>query len=130
MARKANTTEVPLIFIVDDDVSVRRSTGRFVRSLRMRAETFASAQDFLNSGRVADAACLILDVRMPDMDGPELQGRLRKTRQRIPMVFISARVTKEEEDRALRSGILAFLHKPIGKDALLRVIDMALETLK
>ena len=130
MARKVNTTEVPLIFIVDDDVSVRRSTGRFVRSLRMRAETFASAQDFLNSGRVADAACLILDVRMPDMDGPELQRRLRETRQRIPVVFISARATKEEEDRALRCGAVVFLRKPVGKDTLLRVIHMALETLK
>jgi len=112
MARKVNTTEAPLVFIVDDDVSVRRSTGRFVRSLGMRAETFASAQDLLNSGRVAEAACLILDVRMPNMDGPELQRRLRENRQRIPVVFISARATKEEEDRALRSGAVAFLRKP------------------
>ena len=130
MARKVNTTEAPLVFIVDDDVSVRRSTGRFVRSLGMRAETFASAQDLLNSGRVAEAACLILDVRMPYMDGPELQRRLRENRQRIPVVFISARATKEEEDRALRSGAVAFLRKPVGKDALLRVIHMALETVK
>ena len=109
MARKVNTTEAPLVFIVDDDVSVRRSTGRFVRSLGMRAETFASAQN---------------------MDGPELQRRLRENRQRIPVVFISARATKEEEDRALRSGAVAFLRKPVTKDALLRVIHMALETVK
>jgi FixJ family two-component response regulator len=96
----------------------------------MRAETFASAQDLLNSGRVAEAACLILDVRMPNMDGPELQRRLRENRERIPVVFISARATKEEEDRALRSGAVAFLRKPVGKDALLRVIHMALETVK
>jgi FixJ family two-component response regulator len=115
MARKVNTTEAPLVFIVDDDVSVRRSTGRFVRSLGMRAETFASAQDLLNSGRVAEAACLILDVRMPNMDGPELQRRLRENRQRIPVVFISARATKEEEDRALRSGAVAFLRSPSGR---------------
>jgi CheY-like chemotaxis protein len=67
---------------------------------------------------------------MPNMDGPELQRRLRENRQRIPVVFISARATKEEEDRALRSGAVAFLRKPIGKDALLRVIHMALETVK
>ena len=69
MATQTKTTEAPLVFIVDDDVSVRRSTGRLVRSLGMRAETFASAQDLLNSGRAVEAACLILDVRMPNMDG-------------------------------------------------------------
>ena len=115
MARKANTTEVPLIFIVDDDVSARRSTGRFVCSLGMRAETFASPQDLLNRGRVAEAACLILDVRTPNMDGPDLQRRLKETRQRIPVVFISARASKEEEGRALRSGAVAFSQKPVGK---------------
>ena len=109
LARKVNTTEASIVFIVDDDVSVRRSTGRFVRSLGMRAETFASAQDLLNSERVAEATCLILDVRMPNMDGPGLQRRLRENRQRIPVVFIGARTTKEEEDRALRSGAVAFL---------------------
>jgi FixJ family two-component response regulator len=123
MAWKVNTTEAPIVFIVDDDVSVRRSTGRFVRSLGMRGETFESAQDLLNSGCVAEAACLILDVRMPNMGDPELQCRLREAKQRIPVVFISARATKEEEDRALRSGAVAFLRKPIGKDAPLRVIQ-------
>jgi len=130
MARKVNTTEAPLIFIVDDDVSVRRSTGRFVRSLGLRAETFASPQDLLGSGRVAEAACLILDVRMPNMDGPDLQRRLKETRQRIPVVFISARASKEEEDRALRSGAVAFSQKPVWKDAPLRVIHMVLENVK
>ena len=130
MATQAHTAEAPLIFIVDDDASVRRSTGRFVRSLGMRAETFASAQDLLKSERLAEATCLILDVRMPNMDGLELQRRLRETRQRIPVVFISARATKEEEDRALRSGAVAFLRKPVRKDALLRVIHMALESVK
>ena len=128
MATQTKTPEAPLVFIVDDDVSVRRSTGRLVRSLGMRAETFASAQGLLNSERLAEAACLILDVRMANMDGPGLHRGLRETRQRIPVVFISARATKEEEDRALRSGAVAFLRKPVGKDALLRVIHMALET--
>jgi CheY-like chemotaxis protein len=103
MATKTHIAEAPLIFIVDDDASVRRSTGRLVRSLGMRAETFASAQGLLNSERLAEAACLILDVRMANMDGPGLHRRLRETRQRIPVVFFSARATKQEEDRALRS---------------------------
>ena len=127
MTSKAKRSEAPLIFIVDDDLSVRRSTPRLVRTSGMRAEIFASAQELLDSGRVVDGACLILDVRMPNMDGLELQRLLSETKQRIPVIFFSARATKEEEDRVLRSGALAFLHKPVGKDALLRVIRMALE---
>jgi FixJ family two-component response regulator len=128
MGTKANTSEAPLVFIVDDDVSVRRSTKRLLRSLGTRAESFASAQDLLNSGRGAEAACLILDVRMPNMDGLELQRRLSETKQRIPVIFFSARATKEEEDRALRSGAVAFLRKPVGQEVFLRVIRMALES--
>jgi FixJ family two-component response regulator len=127
MAAKANTSGAPLVFIVDDDGSVRRSTERLVRSLGMRAESFASAQDLLSSGRAAEAACLILDVRMPNMDGLELQRLLSETEQRIPAIFVSGRATKEEEDRALRSGAVAFLRKPVGKDALLSVIRRAVE---
>jgi FixJ family two-component response regulator len=128
MAAKANTSGAPLVFIVDDDGSVRRSTERLVRSLGMRAESFASAQDLLSSGRAAEAACLILDVRMPNMDGGlELQRLLSETEQRIPAIFVSGRATKEEEDRALRSGAVAFLRKPVGKDALLSVIRRAVE---
>jgi FixJ family two-component response regulator len=128
MGTKANTSEAPLVFIVDDDVSVRRSTKRLLRSLGTRAESFASAQDLLNSGRGAEAACLILDVRMRNMDGLELQRRLSETKQRIPVIFFSARATKEEEDRALRSGAVAFLCKPVGQEVFLRVIRMALES--
>jgi FixJ family two-component response regulator len=127
MAAKVNTSGAPLVFIVDDDGSVRRATERLVRSLGMRAESFASAQDLLNSRRAAEAACLILDVRMPNMDGLELQRLLSETEQRILVIFFSARATKEEEDRALRSGAVAFLRKPVGKDALLRVIRRAVE---
>jgi FixJ family two-component response regulator len=94
----------------------------------MRAEAFASAQDLLNSGRVVEAACLILDVRMPKMDGLELQRRLTETMERIPVVFFSAQATEEEKNRALQSGAVAFLRKPVSKDALLRAIHMALES--
>ena len=128
MTSKAKRSEAPLIFIVDDDLSVRRSTARLVRTSGMRVEIFASAQELLDSGRVVDGACLILDVRMPNMDGLELQRLLSETKQRIPVIFFSARATKEEEDRALRSGAVAFLRKPVGKDALLRVIRRALES--
>jgi two-component system response regulator FixJ len=126
MASQPKTSEAPLIFIVDDDLSVGRSTARLVRTSGMRAETFGSAQDLLSSGRAVEAACLILDVRMPNMDGLELQRRLRETMQRIPVVFFSAQATEEEKNRALQSGAVAFLRKPVSKDALLRVIHLAL----
>jgi FixJ family two-component response regulator len=126
MAAKPKTSEAPLIFIVDDDLSVRRSTARLVRTSGMRAETFGSAQDLLNSGRVVEAACLILDVRLPSMDGLELQRRLRETMQRIPVVFFSARATHEEENRALQSGAVAFLRKPVSKESLLQAVRSAL----
>ena len=108
LRKRLPTAEAPLILIDDDDASVRRSIRRFVRSSGILSETFASAQDLPNSDSVAETTCLILDVRMPNMDGPELQRRLRETGQRIPVAFISGRATKEEEDQALRSGAVAF----------------------
>jgi FixJ family two-component response regulator len=128
MATKPKTSEAPLIFIVDDDLSVGKSTARLLRTSGMLAETFASAQDLLTSGRVTEAACLILDVRMPNMDGLELQRRLRENMRRVPVVFFSAQATEEEKNRALQSGAVAFLRKPVSKEALLRVIYMALES--
>ena len=127
MAPKANTPESPLVVVVDDDASVGNSTGILIRSLGMQAEAFLSGEDLLNSGRTAEAACLILDLRMPNMDGLELQRRLKEIQPRIPVIFFSAHATNEEEKRALRSGAVAFLRKPVSKDALLRVIYMALD---
>jgi len=120
------TAEAPLISVVDDDVSVRRSTQRLLRCSGLRAEAFASAEDFLQTGRIADTACLLLDVRMPGMDGLELQRRLAETEQVIPIVFLSARASEEEERRALRAGAAHFLRKPVSKEALLHAIRAAL----
>src|SRR5437867_10792126 len=90
-----------VVSIVDDDVSVRRSTRRLLRSSGLRAEAFASAEEFLQSGYVGETACLLLDVRMSGMDGLELQRRLAETGRLIPIVFLSARASEEEERRAL-----------------------------
>jgi FixJ family two-component response regulator len=125
-APKANTTESPLVLVVDDDASVASSTGRLIRSLGMRAEAFFSGEDLLNSGRAAVASCLILDVRMPNMNGLELQRRLYEIRPRIPVIFLSAHAGKEEEERALRDGAVAFLRKPVDRDTLLGTIQVAL----
>ena len=121
------TVGEPLVSIVDDDVSVRRSTRRLLLSSGLRAEAFASAEDFLQSGRVAETACLLLDVRMPGIDGLELQRRLSETDQLIPIVFLSARASEEEEGRALRAGAANFLRKPVSKEALLNAIRAVLE---
>ena len=130
MSPSANISEAPLVFIVDDDVSVRRSTARLLRASGMRAESFASAQHLLDCENTVDADCLIVDVRMPDIDGLQLMRRLRANSQRIPVIFFSGEATQEDEDWALRAGALAFLRKPVGKDALLRLIQMALESAK
>ena len=120
--------EEPLVAIVDDDASVRQSTGRLIRSVGYRAEAFGSAQEFLNSGRATNTACLIVDVRMPGIDGLELQRRLTGSDPPIPVVFITALATEDEERRALSAGAVAFLRKPVGKDALLGVLGGVLKT--
>jgi signal transduction histidine kinase len=96
----------------------------------MRAESFASAQHLLDSENTVEADCLIVDVRMPGIDGLQLMRRLRANSQRIPVIFFSGEATQEDEDWALRAGALAFLRKPVGKDTLLRLIQMALESAK
>jgi FixJ family two-component response regulator len=118
--------EERFVAIVDDDASVRRSARRLIRAFGYRAEAFGSAEEFLHSGDVKSTACLILDVRMPRMDGLELQRRLDGSA--IPIVFITARASEEEERRALRAGAVAFLRKPVDKQALLRVLGAVLET--
>lgn len=111
-----------VVAIVDDDASVRRSTGRLVRSFGYRVETFGAADDFLASGLSASTGCLILDVRMPDMDGLALQRRLADAGWTIPVVFITGRASDDEERRALAAGAVAFLRKPVDKESLLRAV--------
>jgi FixJ family two-component response regulator len=123
------TPEGRLVAIVDDDASVRQSTRRLIRSLGHRAEAFASAEDFLDSGRGRETACLILDVRMSGMDGLELQRRLAASNPAIPIVFITARASEEEERRARQAGAVDFLRKPVPKEALQRVLRTVFEEL-
>jgi FixJ family two-component response regulator len=127
VAPNANAKESTLVIVVDDDVSVAKSTCRVIRSFGMRCEAFFSGTDLLNSGRATEASFLILDVRMPNIDGLELQRRLKEIGPSTPVIFFSAHAGKEEEDQALRSGAVAFLRKPVHRDDLLRVVRMALE---
>ena len=127
MAINSQILEERLVAIVDDDISVRQSARRLIRSLGYRAEAFGSAEEFLDSGQATETSCLILDVRMPGMDGLELQRRLAGNDPPIPVVFITALASDEEERRARQAGAVAFLRKPVGKDALLHVLRAALE---
>jgi len=116
------TAEPPLVATVDDDASVRKSTTRLIRSFGYRAEAFASGEEFLSSPEASRTACLVLDVRMPDMDGLEVQRQVAARQLQIPVVFISGRASDEEERRARSAGAIDFLRKPIATATLLQVL--------
>src|SRR4051812_2425779 len=101
-----------MISIVDDDESVRETTKGLIRSLGYVAATFASAEDFLGSGRVQETACLISDVQMPGMSGIDLQSRLIADGHRLPVIFITAFPETRARAQALLRGALGFLSKP------------------
>jgi FixJ family two-component response regulator len=116
----------PLVCIVDDDASMADSTRYLVLSFGFRAEAFSSAQEFLNSSLVEEARCLILDMRMPGMDGLELQRCLSNANKRIPIVFVTARPNDSERKQAMAGGAVDFLRKPFSEDALFAAIQAAL----
>jgi FixJ family two-component response regulator len=115
-----------LVVVVDDDESVRESLPDLLRELGFDVETFASAEEFLRSTAVVHADCLILDIAMPGMTGPELQAELRRTQQEIPIVFITAQADQEIRDRVLACGAVECLFKPFTEAALLRALGAAL----
>ena len=128
MPNKVNPPAAPLVCIVDDDASMADSTRFLVRSFGFRAEAFLSAEEFLASELIGDASCLILilDLRMPGMDGLELQRHLASANQRVPIIFISARANECDRKQAIEKGAVDFLHKPFSQDALLKAIQLAL----
>ena len=113
-----------LVAIVDDDDSVRQSMERLVRSFGYRTRSFGSGDEFLAS-EPDRATCLILDVRMPRTDGLTVQRRLVERGSRIPIVFVTALASDEEERRAWSAGAVAFLRKPVGQAALRHALDKA-----
>ena len=118
--------QVPLISIVDDDESVRDALKSLIDSMGFRAVVFASGEAFLNSPHISETDCLIADVRMPGMNGLELQERLNATNP-LPIVFISAHDDGEARARGLRAGAVDFLKKPFSEDALVRAISACLD---
>jgi len=117
------TDQAPVVAIVDDDASVRQSMLRLIRSFGYRAEAFGSGEEFLRALRAAETACLVLDVRMPGMDGLEVQRRLAEKGAGIPIVFLTGRATDDEERRARSGGAVEFLRKPVGRATLLEVLQ-------
>jgi FixJ family two-component response regulator len=117
---------VALISVVDDDDSIRESLRGLLESLGFAVETFPSAQTFLASMRLASTDCLILDVRMPGMRGPELQRELFRLGYDIPTVFITAHGDEDIRPRVLSDGAVDCLLKPFSEAALLGAIRKAL----
>lgn len=116
----------PLISIVDDDESVREAVQTLLESTGRRAVAFASAAEFLASGSVRAAACLILDLRMPGIDGVELQRRMLAAGYRIPTIVLTAHADDVERAGALAAGAVAFLPKPFQPDILLEAVEASL----
>lgn len=118
---------IPLVFVVDDDASVRRSLQLLIDSAGWQAETFASAWEFLARPRVATPSCLVLDVELPDLDGLELQSQVAAERNDLPIIFISGHGDVPMTVRAMKAGAMTFLTKPLNADALLDAARGAIE---
>jgi two-component system, LuxR family, response regulator FixJ len=116
-----------LIAVIDDDESIRDSLKTLLRSAGYQVTVFESAEVFLESGLARGTACLILDVRMPGMDGPELQVRLRNDHSGIPIIFITGHDDGPVRERVLKAGAVNVLNKPFRPAALLSTLQVALE---
>jgi FixJ family two-component response regulator len=116
----------PVISIVEDDAAVRAATENLVKSVGFGVYTFASAEEFLRSNRVAETACLISDVQMPNMSGVELQASLANRGFRSPTIFMTAFPDESVRRRAMDAGAVGFLHKPFNGKALIQFIQDAI----
>jgi len=115
------------ISIVDDDASIREALKSLMRSVHFQVDAFGSAEEFLASDRANDTECLILDVYLPGMSGFELQNQLNVERRRIPIIFITAHADETSRQRALKSGAVDLLGKPVRRDILFKAIQSAME---
>ena len=117
----------PIVFVVDDDVSVRESLEALIRCAGWQPETFASAQEFLSRPRVLAPSCLVLDVTLPDLNGLDLQKRVAVDRTDMPIIFITGYGDVPMTVEAMKAGAVEFLTKPFGDDVLLSAIRHAIE---
>ncbi|HMG33097.1 MAG TPA: response regulator transcription factor [Blastocatellia bacterium] len=119
--------DAPVVFIVDDDASVRQSIQDLLSSVALRCETFATPQEFLNSKRADCPGCLVLDVRLPGMSGLDCQRRLAEAGVTIPIIFITGHGDVPITVRAMKSGAVEFLTKPFRPQELLDAVQQALD---
>jgi FixJ family two-component response regulator len=117
----------PVIYIVDDDSSVRRSLERLVKSVGLTAKSFVSAAQFLQSGHREETGCLILDVRMPEISGLDLQEKLVRAGILLPIIFVSGHGTVPMSVRAMKAGAVDFLQKPFDEQELLDAVYRAID---
>jgi FixJ family two-component response regulator len=118
---------VPTVFIVDDDRGMRQAIQDLVESVGLRAQAYATGQEFLRRQRTSDPSCLVLDVRLPEMSGLDLQRQLAEIGVQIPIIFITAHGDIPMSVRALKSGAIEFLTKPFRDQDLLDAIQQALQ---
>jgi FixJ family two-component response regulator len=121
------TSAEPIVYVVDDDLSVRQALSSLVRSVGIRVETFASAQEFVRHPRPDAPSCLVLDVLLPDSSGLDLPRELRASHVLIPIIFITGHGTIPMSVRAMKAGAVEFLTKPFREEELITAIQQALE---
>jgi len=121
-------TERSLVAVVDDDESVRESLPDLLRQFGFAAQAFSSAEAFLASEALSETRCLILDVAMPGMSGPDLQQELMRRRQEVPIVFITANGDRTVRARLIAQGAVECLFKPFSETALLDALNAAFRT--
>ena len=122
--------EIPVVFVVDDDVSVRESLELLVRSAGWQPQMFESAQEFLHRARPLVPNCLILDVNLPDLNGLALQALISAERTEMPIIFVTGYGDVPMTVKAMKAGAVEFLMKPFGDEALLGAIEQALDRSK
>jgi FixJ family two-component response regulator len=121
------TQTAPIVFVVDDDISVRESLELLIRSAGLQPQLFASAEQFLARPRVHAPSCLVLDVSLPDLNGLELQQRIAADRTDMPIIFITGHGNVPMSVKAMKAGAIEFLTKPFSDDVLLSAVLQAIE---
>ena len=126
-AKSVGSTDQPIVFVVDDDASMRQALARLLQSVQLRVEVFASPQEFLQSERPNVPSCLVLDVRLPGLSGLDFQAELAKADVRIPIVFITGHGDIPMSVRAMKAGAVDFLAKPLRDQDLLDAVTAAIQ---